>query len=358
MSSERQRSETASNASSVRRHGVRIGEVARHAGVSIATVSRALSMPGRVSPATRARVLQVVDALGYRPSVAGRHLRAARSMMVLVVIRTSVTPFFSQLLLRIEIALAQRGYGLLIGGQHGEADEQRLVDLVLAGQADGILLLTNHVPDAFAGDSRKPLGVPVVAVSTLPGPSVPGVFADGRGGGALVAEHFLELGHREFAYVAGPVGPVDDDRWEGFSTRLADAGVPIERIGRYRGDFEIPSGYRAGKAFDARKDPATAVFAVSDMMAIGFVRALRDAGRIIPDDVAVAGFDGIELAQFVDPTLTTVCQPSEELGQRAVELLLRLLQDGELEAGERSIRLPVSLRIGGSTRSRSRQRPV
>jgi LacI family repressor for deo operon, udp, cdd, tsx, nupC, and nupG len=329
---------------------VRIAEVAVLAGVSIATVSRAIARPDRVSLATRERVLEVVRRTGYTPNRAGRNLRAARSMMVLVVVPTIITPFFSELLLGVDRALSARGYGLLIGNLHDGAEkEAHLIDLVFAGGADGVLLLSGRL----LRNGRRSLahsGVPIVAVSVPPAADVPQVLVGEREGGAAVAEHLLALGHRRFGYVTGPADSyIEHERWAGFRDGLAHAGISVDAIARYPGDFHVGAGVRAAQRFLAAPERPTAVFAVSDMMAIGFMRTLRAAGVVVPRDVSVVGFDGIEFADYCEPPLTTVRQPREAMGRAAAELLLRLIAGEPIPATERVLRLKAALRPAEST---------
>jgi LacI family repressor for deo operon, udp, cdd, tsx, nupC, and nupG len=350
MSTDEKRAEEQRQAAG-RRGAVHIAEVAALAGVSIATVSRALTNPERVNAATRAHVLEVVRRTGYTPNVAGRSLRRARSMMVLVVVPSFITPFFSELLLGVDRALSAHGYGLLVGNLHdGEAKEARLLDLVLSGQADGVLLLNRHVLRT-ATRSLADTTVPVVAVSVPTAmPGVPAVLVQDREGAAAVARHLLELGHRRFGYVSGPEGNyIEAERWAGFSDALAAAGVPAAAIRRYQGDFHVRSGVEAAGRFLAEADRPTAVFAVSDMMAIGFMRTVHAGGLVVPRDVSVVGFDGIEFADYCQPPLTTVRQPREAMGRQAAELLVRLVRGEPIPAGERLLRLETSLRPAAST---------
>jgi LacI family repressor for deo operon, udp, cdd, tsx, nupC, and nupG len=320
------------------------------AGVSIATVSRALTNPGRVNAATRARVLEVVRRLGYTPNLAGRNLRAARSHLVLVVVPTFITPFFSELLLGVDRALSAGGYGLLVGNLHDRPEkETQLVDLVFAGAADGVVLLDGRVlrsRDRSLADS----GVPMVAVSVPPAAEVPQVLVDERAAAAAVAEHLLALGHRRFGYVSGPAGNyIEGERWAGFSGALAPAGIPAEVIERYPGDFHVRSGVDAAGRFLASPERPSAVFAISDMMAIGFMRALSAAGLSVPRDVSVVGYDGIEFADYCEPPLTTVRQPREAMGRAAAGLLLRLIAGETIPPEERVLQLDGALRLGAST---------
>jgi LacI family repressor for deo operon, udp, cdd, tsx, nupC, and nupG len=329
---------------------VRIADVAAVAGVSIATVSRALTNPGRVNAATRERVLEVVRRLGYTPNLAGRRLRAARSMMVLVVVPTFITPFFSELLLGVDQALSARGYGLLVGNLHGGVDkEEHLIDLVFAGGADGVVLLNGRVLRKGVR-SLGHSGVPMVAVSVPPSADVPQVLVGEREAARAVAEHLLALGHRRFGYVTGPEGSyIERERWAGFSEALAGAGIGVDTIARYPGSFHVATGVQAARRFLAEPERPSAVFAVSDMMAIGFMRTLHAAGLVVPRDVSVVGFDGIEFADYCEPPLTTVRQPREAMGRAAAELLLRLIAGEEIPPAERILRLEAALRPAEST---------
>lgn len=335
-----------------RRGALHIAEVAALAGVSIATVSRALANPGRVNAKTRERVLEVVRRTGYTPNVAGRSLRAARSMMILLVVPNIITPFFSELHLGVDQAVAAHGYGLLVGNlQGGEVREHRLVDLVFSGQADGVLLLSGKMLHG-AHRSLIDSGVPMVAIG-MPqqAATVPAVLVQDREGAAAVARHLLELGHRRFGYVGGPEGNyIEQERWAGFMGTLAAAGISASSVVRYPGDFHGASGVEAGRRFVAsRRGRPTAVFAISDMMAIGFMRAVRAAGLSIPESVSVAGFDGIEFADYAEPPLTTVRQPRELMGREAAELLMRMIRGEPIPPETLIRRLEVGLRPAAST---------
>jgi LacI family repressor for deo operon, udp, cdd, tsx, nupC, and nupG len=238
-----------------------------------------------------------------------------------------------------------------VGNLHdGREKEARLLDLVLAGQVDGVLLLNGHVLKT-ATRSLADTTVPIVAISVPTAiPGVPAVLVRDREGAAAVARHLLELGHRRFGYVSGPAGNyVETERWAGFENALAAAGIPGEAVTRYPGDFHVRSGVAAGRRFLAEAERPTAVFAVSDMMAVGFMRTVHAAGLAVPNDVSVVGYDGIEFADYCEPPLTTVRQPREVMGREAAELLIRMIR-GEPTSEDGPIRrLEVSLRCAGST---------
>jgi len=336
-----------------RRETIGIAEVAAEAGVSTATVSRALSRPGEVKAETREQVLAVVRRLGYTPNLAGRSLRAARSGMVLVVIPRGVTPFFTALLLGVEQELAARGYGLLFGSRHDdEAREVQLFRLAASGAADGILLLDGQTLRQ-GSRSVEELGFPVVAVSVpAPDGSLPCVLVNDRAAAAEVARHLHGLGHRRFGYVGGRAGGYPDrERWLGYRDALATLGVATGTVLRIEGNFGSASGIAAaGRILELEPERRpTAVFAASDMMAIGAIHRFREAGLAVPGDVSVVGFDGIEFADLCDPVLTTVRQPREEMGRAAAALLCRALAGEAIGPAEHTRTFDASLRIGASS---------
>ncbi|MGI9505057.1 MAG: LacI family DNA-binding transcriptional regulator [Geminicoccaceae bacterium] len=327
--------------------------VAKLAGVSIATVSRALSNPERVNARTRERVLRIVRQTGYTPNIAARQLRAARSMTVLVVVPAMVTPFFAELFDGVDRTLSAHGYSLLVGNLLDSPEkERRLVDLAFSGGVDGVILLNGQVP-ATPERSLTDSHLPTVAISV---PSedtdMPSVLVCEREAGAEVARHLLDLGHKSFGYVAGPEDNYCEvERWHGFSEALQTAGIPPSKIVRLPGDFGVESGEQAALTLCRRPAAArpTAVFSASDMMAIGFMRGLREQGVNVPSDISIVGFDGIVFADYCEPRLTTMKQPKLEMSEAAVELLMQAIKGEALGATERMHRLKATLRIGEST---------
>ena len=327
--------------------------VAKLAGVSIATVSRALSNPERVNVKTRERVLHIVRQTGYTPNIAARQLRAARSMTVLVVVPSMVTPFFAELFDGVDRMLSDQGYSLLVGNLLDSPEkERRLVDLAFSGGVDGVILLNGQIPET-PERSLADSDVPTVAIS-VPSEDVgmPSVLVCERQAGAEVARHLLAQGHKSFGYVAGPKGNYCEvERWHGFCSSLEAAGISRSEIVRLEGDFGVKSGEQA--AFTLCRRPLaerpTAVFAASDMMAIGLIRGLREEGLEVPSDISVVGYDGIIFADYCEPRLTTMKQPKLEMSEAAVELLMQAIKGKPLADADRMRRLKTTLRIGEST---------
>ncbi len=331
------------------RSSVTIQHIAARAGVSTATVSRTLANPDVVTAKTRERVLRAVAETGYTPNVAARNLRARRSMMILVVLPNVANPFFAQVLRGVDDELVTAGYDMIIGNLDNlVAREARYVRLAQAGQVDGVLLMTGRIPK---GDTRNmdDLGLPMAAVcAAVPGLAAPQIVADDRGASIAVAKHFIGLGHQRFGYVSGLQGNVNDvQRYAGFLEGLDAAGVPREAVTYWPGDFNLRAGVEAARAFLTLAERPTAVYAACDEIAIAFIKTVSDAGLEVPKDVSIIGFDGIEFAEFISPTLTTMRQPRYELGRASARALLEEIQDGG--TGERLIELPAPMVVGDST---------
>lgn len=310
----------------------RIGDVARAAGVSTATVSRALTFPDRVLEETRERVFAAVRELGYTPNVAARQLRAGSSKTVLVVVgKRRNPPFFSEVLRGIDVALAQAGYSVLMGNLdvHDENTERHLVDLVYGGYIDGALVLSNAVP-SFNGRSIADSGVPIVAIcAEADGPNIPAVLVDDEVCSRAQTRYLLEMGHRYLAYIAGPKGNYNESqRFPGFLAEVAAAGLGPADFVRFEGNYDFASGVAAGEAFLKLDRRPTGVVACSDEMAIAFMKTIRRAGIRVPEDVSIIGFDGIEIGDYVEPTLTTIRQPRFALGSTGAEILLGMIKGG------------------------------
>ncbi|HYF53607.1 MAG TPA: LacI family DNA-binding transcriptional regulator [Salinarimonas sp.] len=305
----------------------RIEDVARLAGVSTATVSRALSAPERVSPAARARVMEAVAQTGYQPNQAARSLRLQKSRMVLVVLPDVSNIFFSKILQGIEDVLFEAGYGMIIGNLDGSPDkEAHFATFLATGHVDGAILLNGHL----IGQGRDgrgapaPTHVPLVALcEAIPGAGIPLVEVDNRAAARAATLHLAERGRRRIAHLTGPAGNVlERERRAGYREGLAQAGLPFDPDLVVEGDYTLAAGAGAADGFLRRAPRPDAVFCSNDEMAIGLMGALASAGVDVPGDVSVVGFDDIEFAAMARPTLTTVHQPRRELGRTGARILL------------------------------------
>ncbi|OWJ77923.1 LacI family DNA-binding transcriptional regulator [Haematobacter genomosp. 1] len=322
----------------------RIGDVARIAGVSTATVSRALSNPALVSAETRAAVMDAVEATGYRLNQAARNLRHRRTGAIVALVPNLANPFFSQILSGIASVLGPAGYNLLIVDTW-TAGADRLRDCAEPSLADGLIVLDGTLPAEIV-TGRLPV---VEACEWINGLAAPRVKIDNRAAAGLAIDHLVDLGHRRIGHVAGPPESVlSVARLAGVRDRLAMRGLSLAEDALYAGDFSLDSGRRAALSWIAQ--PAdlrpTGLFLASDAMACGFMAEVQRHGIRVPEQVSIIGFDDIELVSHVSPPLTTIRQPRTALGRMAAERLLHQL--GGAEEAESDTILPVELVIRSS----------
>jgi len=328
---------------------VTIQDIAKRAGVSTATVSRALANPDQVSERFLQKVSKAVSETGYTPNKAARNLRSQKSMTILVVVPNVVNAFWPEVLRGIDDELVAAGYDLIIGNLDNLIErEERYVNLAASGQIDGVLLLSGRMPvarDRSMGDLNLPI---VTLASAIPGLEVPQVVVNERAVSAEIAQHFIDLGHRRFCYVAGPEGNFNEvERSAGFTKRLADAGFSASDIIRIPAGYSFAAGAKAGHAFLSIEHRPTAVYCACDESAISFVKVVRSVGLDVPGDVSVVGFDGIEAAHYCEPTLTTVKQPRAQMGRTGARVLLDQLDGKSVPKG--LIELDAPLVIESST---------
>lgn len=321
----------------------KISDVARIAGVSTATVSRALSNPGLVSEDTRAAVQAAVEATGYRLNLAARNLRHRRTGGIVALVPNLANPFFAQILSGIASVLGPAGYNLLIADT-STAGADTLLDYAEPSRADGLIVLDGCLP---AGALQ---GRPVVeACEWVPGLPAPRVKIDNRAAAGLAVGHLADLGHRRIGHVTGPRGNVlTEARLGGTADTLAARGLPFPPEALYPGDFSLESGREAAAIWLAqpRETRPTALFFASDAMACGFIGEVQRHGIVVPRDVSVVGFDDIELIAHIAPPLTTIRQPRALIGKIAAERMLARLRG---DVAEDDTIIPVELVIRAST---------
>jgi LacI family repressor for deo operon, udp, cdd, tsx, nupC, and nupG len=322
---------------------VSIADEAQLAGDSTATVSRVLANPDQVRPKTHKVVMEAVRRSGYTPNSAARNLRTRRTMNVLVVAPRLTNPVFAQVLRGVDDELTQSGYGIIVANLDNQTErEVRYVDLVLSRHVDGVLLMNGRIPQ----DSKRSMadaGVPMVAMcSAVPGGVIPNITVQDREASHKAAEYLAKLGHRSFGYISGLPGTyIETERFKGFMEGLASAGCG-ESVTRWEGPFMFSTGVRAAEAFLRMKKRPTGIFAACDESAIGFIKTVKSAGIRVPENVSVIGFDGIEFADYAEPTLTTFRQPLQEIGRTGALTLLKMIQ-GERGTKNRDVRLPLQL---------------
>ncbi|MGZ6616956.1 MAG: LacI family DNA-binding transcriptional regulator [Solirubrobacteraceae bacterium] len=311
-----------------RRRNVVMADVGRLAGVSHQTVSRVINGSPHVREDTRARVIAAMRELDYYPNAIARALVTGRTNTLGVVSFDTTLYGPASTLFGIERAAHEAGYFIIVASLKA-LNRDSIADAVerlRVHGVDGILVITPLREGAEALPHVR-RGVPLVAVEAGPDASIPVVAVDQLAGAALATGHLLELGHETVWHIAGPSEFVEArQRLDGWQRTLADAGT--EPPPSVEGDWSASSGYELGRQLSADRR-ISAIFVANDQMALGVVRAMHEAGRSIPGEVSVVGFDDIPEAPFFIPPLTTIRQDFNEVGTRGVRLLLKTIQDGE-----------------------------
>ncbi len=321
-------------------------DIAQQVGVTTTTVSRALNNKPDVSEETRQRILALAQELGYQPSAAARSLKLRTTETIALLFPDISGPFYSEVIRGVEQEAGQSQYNVLIYGTHGKPSALRFLHS-LNGRIDGLILMARSVDDDYVlrlARQRLPfvlLGFRVaeVAADTL--------LVDNQVGAYRAVRHLIEHGHRRIAFIAGPTDSPDSQaRLAGYRQCLADNGLAWQDELVASGNFRRPSGTTATERLLGLPQPPGAVLVANDEMALGAIEAARARGVRVPEDLAVIGFDDIDLASYVFPPLTTVRQPMCKLGSIAVQMLLRRLQEPDSQAEVRI--LPVELVVRGS----------
>ncbi|MCL4113475.1 UNVERIFIED_CONTAM: hypothetical protein GTU68_062446, partial [Idotea baltica] len=319
---------------------VKIQDVARIAGVSTATVSRALSNPDLVAESTRQAVMDAVAESGYRINHTARNLRRQRSGSILALVPNLANPFFSQILAGLSSVLSSAGYGLLIADTQTDSDPQeRLRSFIQNGLADGIVIFDGHLPQKQMIPQQHP---PIVLACEWVDFDLPCVRVDNEKGAQIAIEHLYDNGHRRIGHITGPIGNVlADSRLNGMKKTLHRLGLPLRDDWVFKGDYSMDSGAFAAKQWLALDDRPTAVFCASDEMSCGFMGALQHAGVDVPNDISVVGFDNIEIVEHLTPALTTIRQPRRLIGEHAGQMVMNMISDGAMTCASEII--PVEL---------------
>ena len=321
----------------------------------MATVSRVLNDYPDVSPRTRARVLDAIRTASFVPDRIARSLVTGRGQVIAVILETGeghpdlLHPFFQEVLVGLRSAVGASSYDLLLLSGHETGDDASYERRIRHNRIDGVVLM----------GAREPLieevlaaGVPCMGVDLdVTGPRAGSVASDNADGIALAVRHLHDLGHRRIGLIGGPPDTRPGaERLLGFRQAAEALGLAVPEAYVREGDFYPASGDASMRALLDLSEPPTAVVVASDLMAAGALQGAADRGRHVPKDVSVVGFDDIQLAGLLRPSLTTIRQDKQGLGRAAAEALVRLIVDPELEAP--SITLPVELIVRGSSGGR------
>ena len=313
--------------------GVTIKQVAREAGVSVATVSRVLNETGPVAETTRGRIREVTERLRYVPHGAARSLITNTTNTIGVLLPDIYGEFFSEIIRGFDLATRRNGYHLLVSGSHGDRAEIEALLRATRGRVDGLVVMSPNVDvDALHANLKET--VPTVMVNCSRGSSsYDSIAIDNHGGAIAMVRHLQALGHRRIAFIKGPPDNYDArERLRGYRDAVNLLPSPGAAGPELEGDFTEEAGFHAAERLLAIEPRPTAVFAANDAMAIGALSALRRAGVHVPDAIALAGFDDIPIGRFTSPPLSSVGVSITDLGARAIE---RLLQGIEKQNGYR-----------------------
>lgn len=311
---------------------VRIADVARMANVSTATVSRVISNAGTVKKETAEKVLEAIKKLNYQPNMLARQLRRSETKTILVVVPDITNTFFSAVLRGIESVAIENGYQVLLGDARNNVETETSY-LTILGQkkADGLILLTARTDQKILEELSQDYPV-VLACEYYEGTVLPTVSIDNVSSARKATEYLISLKHNRIGHISGPLNVVvGRDRCKGFHQAMSKHGLSVDPSLVQEGEFSFESGFNLMMKFLSLEEPPTAIFAGNDEMAMGAVKAAKSKGFRVPEDLSVVGFDDIKFASIFEPALTTIAQPTFDMGRKAMHLLLRLINNEELE---------------------------
>lgn len=332
---------------------VTIYDVAREAGVSMATVSRVVNSNPNVKPTTRKKVLEAIDRLGYRPNAVARGLASKKTTTVGVVIPDISGAFYAEVARGIEDIANMYHYNIILSNSDTQKEKElRLINTLLEKQVDGLLFMGGEVTDEHKA-AFNTSSAPVVLSATYDDENrFPFVNIDNRQGAIDATNLLFEEGHERVALITGPLtDPVNGyPRYQGYRQALEERGVAFDEDYVRVGDYRYNSGMDAMKEFLALAEPPTAVFAASDVMAVGAIHAIQDAGKRVPEDISVIGFDNIDIASMVRPLLSTIGQPMYDIGAVSMRLLTKLMNKEDVEESQVVLEHQIVLRESTRTK--------
>ncbi|WP_261816475.1 DNA-binding transcriptional regulator CytR [Vibrio gallicus] len=321
-------------------------DVAELAGVSTATVSRALMNPEKVSSATRQKVEDAVIQSGYCTSNLLRGMKRNESKTLVVIVPDLSDPYFSEILRGIEHAASKQGYLVL----HGDSQQQKcrdnsLIHLNYSKQADGLILLGTDLPIDARKSEQKNLPPMVMACEYAPELELPTIHIDNLTASYEAVNYLAHLGHRHIAEITGPpTSTLSSLRSQGFRQALRRAGLPYDSSKSIQADFSFEAGVVAMRKLSSSPSRPTAVFCHNDIIAIGVIHEAKNMGLRVPEDLSIIGFDNISFSEYCDPPLTTVAQPRFEIGYQAAQVLLNQLRGDKVHIGSRLLDTELILR--------------
>ena len=336
---------------------VSIKDIAQVAQVSHSTVSRALSDSPLVNVETKARIQHLARDMGYSPDARARSLVKGQTQTIGVVVTTITDSFASEMVQSIENTAHDHDYTVILCSSNSEPEREiRAVDMLRSKRVDGVIVVSSRV-GALYQEHLERIGAPIVLINNHSKHSRRYTYSleiDNRHGGCLATDHLIRLEHRRIAYVSRPADyRSDQERMAGYRQALDEAGIAFDPALVVAGTGRAGGGERALPVLMELEQAPTAVFCYNDMMAIGLLRAAREAGLSIPQDLAVVGFDDILLASYVRPPLTTIAQPKTEMGQQAMHMALALMTKDPDDERLSNVVLQGQLIVRGSSQAKS-----
>jgi LacI family transcriptional regulator len=328
-------------------------DVARLARVSVTTVSSVVNGRGGISAELTQRVEDAIATLDYHPNEVARGLKVNRTFTIGIILPDVSNLFFNDILRGVETEARRNGYSVILCDSNEDpVQEQELLTLLIRRRVDGILLASTQ---ASLGESRLAMRrPPIVCFDCDPGRfEGPAVVVDNVRASYEATRHLIELGHQDIAIIAGPETTLTGrERLAGFRKALQEAYLPLPKEYIRPGGFSMQGAHREALEILQLSNPPTAILVCNNRMTLGLMRALRDLGLKCPQDVSVVGFDDFDWSDLFSPRLTTIVQPSYEMGKRATEMLVRVIQapDQHFESGERNrLVLKAEVRVREST---------
>lgn len=326
-------------------------DVAKKAGVSIATVSRVLNDSDKVKIDTRDKILTVIKEMKYAPNPAARGLIMKKTEAVGLLLPDLHGEFFSEVIRGADEAIQQHGYHLVVSSSHNDPKEIEAAIRFMRGRVDGIVLMSPQV-NAEILIENLPKSLPIVLLNCrTDNNNFDTIVIDGFGGARQMTEYLLDLGHRRVAVITGGENNIEsEERLRGFRSAVRGRNIAVNETLEFQGNFTEISGYEAARRIIALEDRPTAIFAFNDSMAIGAIKAIREAGLRIPTDISICGFDDIPVAKYISPSLTSVHVPISELGAMAINRIFDRLKTRTKESSAHDF-VPTTISVRSSCRT-------
>ncbi|PTQ56897.1 MAG: Ribose operon repressor [Candidatus Carbobacillus altaicus] len=312
-----------------------IRDVARLAGVSVATVSRYLNNSGYISQEAAQKIRHAIEALDYEPNVIARGLAKKRTSTIAVLLPDITNPFFAELVKSVEASARDRDYNVVIWsideGETAEHSFNAFLRMLQLQYIEGVVIST-HTLTTKQVEALKKLAIPFVFLDrpALVTPA-PVIRADNRKGARLAVRHLREVGATQIAHIGGPQALLPArERLQGYLEEIKEGGLDMQPM-IVEGDFTLEGGMNAIYRILEQAPDTDGIFAANDLMAIGALKALHRAGIAVPEDISIIGFDGISLTAMIEPELSTIAQPIAALGARAVDRLIHLAEHGGMD---------------------------